>query len=201
MEPEPNDEQKLEEIMSSRENSSESSPMHDFVPVYFDYPIQMKAIKEELGDNYDKEDNLVALKRKMQGAGIPASIWKHALRELRYWEDIFGFFYYCCSGQRVIRISLGGVKDEADIRGRRRTYIRSMPKNDWQSDKAFGMKHKLGNIQSHFSPSLFYPILKTRSACKDSNPFTLDYEYLIETVKNKLMIIRKQLTADSEPAC
>lgn len=44
----------------------------------------MKAIKEELGDNDDEEDDLVALERKMQGAGMPASIWKHALRELRY---------------------------------------------------------------------------------------------------------------------
>ncbi|PHU03422.1 Lon protease -like protein 2, peroxisomal [Capsicum chinense] len=46
MEPEPNDEQKLEETMSSRENSAESSPMHGFVPVYFDYPIQEKASLE-----------------------------------------------------------------------------------------------------------------------------------------------------------
>ncbi|PHT56684.1 Elongator complex protein 5 [Capsicum baccatum] len=39
MESEPSDELKLEEIMSSRENSAESSPMHDFAPVDFDYPI------------------------------------------------------------------------------------------------------------------------------------------------------------------
>ncbi|KAF3681151.1 hypothetical protein FXO38_01877 [Capsicum annuum] len=41
MEPEPNDEQELEEIMSSRENSAESSPMHGFAPVDFDYPVQI----------------------------------------------------------------------------------------------------------------------------------------------------------------
>ena len=38
---EPHDEQKLEEIMSSRENSAESSPMHGFAPIDFDYPMQV----------------------------------------------------------------------------------------------------------------------------------------------------------------
>ncbi|KAM3394366.1 hypothetical protein P3S68_003368 [Capsicum galapagoense] len=41
MEPESNDELKLEEIMSSRENSAESSLMHGFAPVDFDYPMQV----------------------------------------------------------------------------------------------------------------------------------------------------------------
>lgn len=44
----------------------------------------MRAIKEELGDNDDEEDDLVALERKMQSAGMPQNIWKHAVRELRY---------------------------------------------------------------------------------------------------------------------
>jgi len=43
----------------------------------------MRAIKEELGDNDDDEDDLAALERKMQSAGMPQNIWKHALRELR----------------------------------------------------------------------------------------------------------------------
>ncbi|KAF3633547.1 putative dihydroflavonol-4-reductase-like [Capsicum annuum] len=41
MEPEPSDELKLEEIMTSRENTAESSPMHGFAPVDFDYPMQV----------------------------------------------------------------------------------------------------------------------------------------------------------------
>ncbi|KAM3322326.1 hypothetical protein P3S67_003477 [Capsicum chacoense] len=41
MEPEPSDELKLEEIMTSRENSAESSPMHGFASIDFDYPMQV----------------------------------------------------------------------------------------------------------------------------------------------------------------
>lgn len=46
--------------------------------------VKMRAIKEELGDNDDDEDDVAVLERKMQSAGMPPNIWKHAQRELRY---------------------------------------------------------------------------------------------------------------------
>jgi hypothetical protein len=53
---------------------------------------QIRVIKEELGDNDDDEDDVATLEKKMQSVGMPATVLKHAQRELRY----ANFGNFCC---------------------------------------------------------------------------------------------------------
>lgn len=62
----------------------------------------MRAIKEELGDNDDEDDDVAGLEKKMQAARMPPNVWKHAQRELRstfyeiYMMELSWFFLLIC---------------------------------------------------------------------------------------------------------
>lgn len=71
----------------------------------------MRAIKEELGDNDDDEDDLAALERRMQSAGMPAHVWKHAQRELRYdpIQTVYWKFWFMDVSDDEIQLENSGV--------------------------------------------------------------------------------------------
>ncbi|KAF9623551.1 hypothetical protein IFM89_003341 [Coptis chinensis] len=54
---------------------------------------QMRAIKEELGDNDDDEDDVAALERGMQSGGMPPNVWKHAQRDCFLIFTVVPFIY------------------------------------------------------------------------------------------------------------
>ncbi len=119
--------------------SSEASVLRNYLDTVLDLPWNVKTKdrvdvaaarkvldKDHFGMEKVKERILETMGRQADGPGQPASDTLFG-RPPGVGKTSIAYSIARCMNRKMVRISLGGVHDEADIRGHRKTYVGAMP--------------------------------------------------------------------------
>jgi ATP-dependent Lon protease len=134
--------------------SAEATVVRNYIEVLTGLPWSKKTkIKHDLANAEEvlNEDHfgLEKVKDRILSILPCSSAWTRSRRPSCAWwasrrgQDLAGQSIAKATGRKYVRMALGGMRDEAEIRGHRRTYIGAMPGKVLQSLEKVGTRNPL----------------------------------------------------------